>query len=290
VVGSVDGRARFERFQLSGNYDLGARNFLQYATEDVLIQSANAQGSTVLGRHLGVGIEGRARDRRGGQRDYSDLAAMAYLEFVPDEKVDIRVHAGAHRFVYWPVFQYSFGATEAGGVARYRFDRRHSAFAFGDLGLRRYNDLARSRFVIEPTAGRDRADTFLMAGAGYSYRGPFALTVSYSLADQSSNSFGESSVRHRLAATGGFRLPWKLTLLCQVALQLTRFPDGVFLSPEVILAEDDENHNSVSMELVLPLTEKIDVEIRYALFQNFLPENDLSYFRQITWAGLSWRL
>ena len=73
----------------------------------------------------------------------------------------------------------------------------------------------------------------------YSYRGPFQLTASYGYSEQLSNSYGESIQRHRLGVTAGFRLPWELTLLAAGTLQFTRFPDGVYLTEELQIAEDD---------------------------------------------------
>ena len=290
VVGSVEGSGAGDRWQLSGAYDGGVRGFLFYPREDVLVQALDAEASWLLGRYVGVGTMGRARDRRGGERDYTDLGAQAFVDFVPDPQLDVRAWGGGHRFVYWPVFAYSFRASEFGATAKYRLDRRHSLLAFGEAGFRTYN--ANARDVPNdptPSAPHPREDSVFNVGAGYAYRGPFAVTVTYAYQDQESNSYGETTRRHRLTATGGVKLPWKLFLFVQASLQLSEYPDGINQSPEVILDEDAENHNSLSLKLARPLSEHFDVEARWALYQNRLPGNHLDYLRQIGWLGITWR-
>jgi hypothetical protein len=288
--GAVDGRVSFPRAQLLGAYDLGGRRFFQYASEDVLVQVGSAEASMAVGRYLGLGVLGRGRDRRGGARDYTDLSGVAFVDLVPDAQVELRAHGGGHRFIYWPVFPYSFSARELGGTARYRFNRSHSVSAFGELGLRRYNGQARpAPDLEEPPPLRQRRDNVFGVGAGYAYRGPFAFSATWGYTDQSSNSFGETSRRHRLTLSAAVRLPWRLFLMSQLNLQLASYPDGVFLSPEIILDEDAENHNALSLKLARPVTAHFDVEVRYALFQNRLAGNDLHYFRQLVWLGFTWR-
>ncbi len=287
VVGSTDGHYQGERALLAGSYDIGVRKFMRLPLEDVFIQSAALEASVAVGPYLGLGLEGRAKDRRGGERDYTDLAAFAFVELVPDAAVSLRVHGGGHRFLFPSDLQFSFKATEWGFTGRYRFDKRHSLLAFGDLGFRAYNAAAR----VDPSVENPprRTDSLITAGAGYSFRGPFAFSATYSYTEQASNSLGSSSMRHRLTVTGALRLPLSVTLLAQATLQLSRYPVD-YPSEELVLLDDDENHNAVSVKLVRPISEHIDVELRYALYQNRLPNEGLTYLRQVAWAGLGWRL
>lgn len=291
AIGSADGLYQGESAQLGGGYDIGLRKFLRLSSEDVVIQSATAGGAIALGRTLGLAVAGRVKDRRGADRDYSDLAADASLEFVPDASVDCKLRGGGHRFLYWNRIAYSFAATELGLNARYRFDKRHSAFVFGDVGFRRYQANAEhDEDDPDPPPAAPRRDLVLSGGAGYSFRGPFTLTLTYSYTEQTSNSFGETVLRHRLSATAGLRLPASLTVLAQGGLQLSSFPDGVSISGGLNITEDDESHNSLSVKLVRPVSAHVDAEVRYALYQDRLPKNRFEYLRQHAWVGLSWRL
>ncbi|MBI3181857.1 MAG: hypothetical protein HYZ28_06910 [Myxococcales bacterium] len=290
ALANAEGKVEGASSHLAGSYDFGARKFLKVSEADVLIQSAAAEGMVALGRSFGLGLAGRAKDHRGGDRDYSDLSGEGFLELVPSPRLELRLRGGAHRFVYWNRIAYSFSSPELGAYARYRFDRRHSAFAFGDLGFRKYMDLA------EPDQTAVRRDLALSAGAGYAFRGQPSITVSYAFAGQRSNSAGESALRHRVAATFGSRLFWGVTLIAQATVQLSRL-GGFCLSSEasldslkICLLEDEEAHNSLSAKLVRPVSDHMDVELRYALYVSLLPENKLSYSRHLGWLGLSWRL
>ncbi len=291
AIGAADGRYQGEQTQATGSYDLGLRKFVRLPSEDVVIQSASIDGAVALGPVVGLGVAGRGKDRRGGDRDYTDLLGEGFLDYLPDGAVDFRLRAGGHRFLYWDRIAYAFAAFEGGFQARYRFDKRHSAAVFGELGLRRYQaDANPNPELEEPSPARPRQDQVISGGAGYTYRGPFTFSATYSYAEQASNSFGETTLRHRLTLTAGLRLPWRVTLLAQAALQYARFPDGVYLSDELNITEDDDTHNSGSLKLVRPVSEQVDLELRCALYQDRLPQNGYQYFRQLGWIGVSWRL
>jgi hypothetical protein len=183
----------------------------------------------------------------------------------------------------------NFGNPELGFLGRYRFNRRHAMSVFGEYGARRHGVQARPPPDVEASLGR-REDVALSAGAGYTYRGPLALGLTYTFQELSSNSFGETVLRHRLSGSAGLRLPWNLTLLVQGALGLSRYPDGIFLSPEIVLVEEDEGQNSLSVKLARPVDEHLDAELSYGLYGTSLPRNDLSYMRQVVGLGLTWRL
>jgi len=290
LLATGEGRLTGEQLQLVGRYELGGRKYLRYATEDVLIQAAALEASMALGTQLGLGVEGRGKDRRGGTRDYSDLGVDAFLEYVPDVRLALRVRAGAHRFVYRPDSRANFGNPELGFLGRYRFNRRHSLSVFGEYGSRRYGVEAQPPKEREGTSLGRRKDGALSAGASYTYRGPVALGLTYTFQEISSNSYGETVLRHRLSGSAGLRLPWNLTLLAQGALGLSRYPDGIYLSPEIVLVEEDEGQNSLSLKLARPMSAHLDVELSYGLYSTSLPNNDLSYIRQVLGLGLTWRL
>lgn len=289
LLAAGEARVTGESSQLVGRYDAGLRKYLAYGSEDMLVQALALEGSLAVGPVLGVGAEGRAKDRRGGSRAYTDLGASAFLEYAADVKLALRFRVGAHRFVYRPDAAANFGGPEVGFVGRYRFDKRHTLTVSGEYGSRGYGVDARPAPEVTASPGR-RSDGALSASVGYTYRGPVALGLTYSFQEVDSNSFGETSMRHRLSASAGVRLPWKVTLLAQGALGLSRFPDGIYLSPDIILIDEDEAQNMLSLKLARPVREHLDVELTYGLYGTRLPRNGLSYSRQVAGVGLTWRL
>lgn len=289
ILGSAEGRVTFERTQLVGRYELGARKYLGFSYEDTLIQSGALEASLALGTEFGLGVEGRAKDRRGGTRAYSDLGASLFLEYAPDVRMALRVRGGARRFVYRPDPTANFGGAELGATGRYRFNRRHSLSLFGEWSARRYGPQARPRPGAAGSVLGRREDGALTAGVGYNYKGPVSLGLAYAYQEVSSNSFGETVLRHRVTGTAGVRLPWKLTLMAQGSLGITRYPDGIYLSPEIILVEEDEGQNSLSLKLARPMSEHVDLELSWGLWSTQLPRNDLTYSRQMFGVGFTWR-
>jgi hypothetical protein len=287
LLASASGRAGDEPFRASGTYDVGVRTFLQYAAEDTLVQAANGEASYDTGRTSRIGVETHDKDRRGGNREYSDLVGGAFIDYAPDEALAVRLRASGHRFIYWDNFAYTFTAPEAGFSGRYRFNRHHAVLFSGSVGLRAY-DAATSQSAGNPTPAQ-RRDTAFTVSIGYAYRGPFTASVSYDLFEQDSNSLGQSLTQHRLVGTAGVRLPWQLFLLVEGTLLYTQYPDGIYLSPDFLLS-DDENANALAAKLARPLSEHVDVEAHYGIYHNHLPLNGLVYWRVVGWVGLTWRL
>jgi hypothetical protein len=292
AVLGLQGRYLGERLSLGASYEGGARVFTTLLGEHYLAQGAAADASVAFSQEWTVGLEARVKDRRGGDHSYSDLWGGGFLEFVPDEQLELRVYGAGHRFVYWPFMGYSFGAPEGGATVRYRFNARHSVSVFGEYGARNYAQWARPRCLEGetcPTPTARRRDASFIAGAGYAYRGPITFSATYSFWELSSNSYGEAQQRHRWVLNAGFRLPWRWMLFSQLAVQLARYPDGVFLSLDETLIEDNEATNSVSLRLVRPLWRALDFEAHYGLYLNRLPLNNRTYVRHVGWMGFTLR-
>jgi hypothetical protein len=276
-----------ESSRFTADYDGGVRKFLSLYTEDVLVQAADLNFSHAVGTQLGLGLAAQGKDRRGGSRDYTDLAAQAFAELVPDSAVQLRVHAGARRFLYWAFFPAeTYGAGEAGVSARYRFDRRHSMVLFGNYSLRTYG------LLPDRSPPRQR-DQLLSSGLSYAFRGSWVFNGSYSFTELASNIRGESLYRHRLTASAGLRLPWKLMLLAQGALELSFYPQGFNVSGEINLPTDDDRHNSLSLQLTRPVNEHWELELRFGLLGSQLLDhlgNKYTYQRHLGWLGVTYRL
>jgi hypothetical protein len=290
-LGQLDGLLRLgEHVRISGAYDVSGRKFLFLPTEDTIVQAAQLEATVSFLKYFAFGLSGRARDRRGAERDYTDLVGGAVLDFQPDPSVDVRASINAHRFLFYNRFAYSFWGPDGTLSMRYRFNRKHSISAFGSYNPRTYNGIARARpgpEGSEPPPEMTRTDAVFGGGVSYSFRGPLHFSFSYSYFDQSSNSFGESVQRHRLSATAGFRLPWDLMLLTSLTWQPAVFPEGVYLSPDLTVLEEDENVSSLTLKLVKPIGKYFDLDVRYAGYLGFLPGNEFIYLRHVISIGVA---
>jgi hypothetical protein len=280
-------------FALDGTYDVGGRKFITQPKEDTVVQSALLTGTAYLPRGFAVSIDGRARDRRGADRDYTDLVSDLALSFAPDSQLDFRLRGGYHRFLYWVEngFRESYYAGEGGLSARYRFNKHHAFNAFGELSYRTFNSpqYVKTDDGAMAMDGTVRHDTYFLAGASYSYKGPINLTLSYAYLDSSSDSYGESYRQHRIGLLFGVALPWELTFLINGQLRLSSYPDNFLLSPDILALQDDENLSSASVKLVRPIGEHVDIDLRYAFYYGTLPNNGFLYLRHVGSLGVSVR-
>ena len=286
-VGSVDGTALFERVSLFGAYDIAGRKFITQPLEDTVLQTAELNASVTLTKAISVGVVGRARDRRATDRGYTDLSTAAILDFRPDASLQASVEVGAERFLFNPRFSYSYSGPTATARVKYRMDRKHSLWVNGSYMPRKYNGTTNDNPNLDDEVSILRRDSVVSAGLGYSFRGPFQLSASYGFFEQSSNSYGESQRRHRLQVNAGIRLPWSLMLFASGALQLSQFPDAIYLSPDLQVIEDEENSSFVTLKLVRPLDAHVDLDVRYALYVNVLPQAAFLYLRQVASVGIT---
>ena len=276
------------RWDLGARLGFGGRGYASASDENVFVQQAVLEGDYALAPWLSLGFSGRAKDVRGGDRPYADLSAGPRLSIVQGA-LDVDLSAEGRRFVYRPDAAYSFGALVLAGEARYRFSRHHlGSFSFASES-RGFSAFAAP---TPPQTGSSdkRTDSVLSAGVGYRYRGPFTLAAGYTLEDDSSNSYGESALRHRINAQLGLRLPFGTMGFLAASLQLSHYPDGVYLSPDILLVEDSEALDSASVRLVRPLGAHVDLELRYGLYATSLPSNGLSYLRQLASLGVTLRM
>ncbi len=292
AVGSAQGEYLRAWAQFIGSYELGVRKFFSTTSNDLVAQSANGELLFPVAGPWSAGLEARAKDRRGGDQEYTDLVGSAFIELSLNKDLVIRARGGGHRFIYRPYFPYSFKSTELGFRARYRINNRHSAFLFGEGGPRLFNATAEPNPTTEaPTDPPQRRDFMAVAGIGYRYRGPISLIFSYSYGRFTSNSFGQTAFRHRVTATAGIRLPRHWNLLVDGTLQFTTFPDKVFASPNLLLV-DDENLNSLSLKFVHPLSAHWDFEVHAGVYHARLPGQVVTYeyLRAVAGIGVTWRL
>ena len=286
-IAAGEAQVETERALVRGTYEVGGRIYGLHPDASTLVQQGSLQGSWFGVRAFQFSLQADVKDRRGADHPYSDVRGAGRIGYALDAKASLSVEGGVERFVYREYFPYSFGAPFVSGEARYKFDRHHGLTASLGYEPRQYS----ARAVATPPASGfsgPRLDTVLLAEAGYTYRGPFQLGVRYGYSDQSSNSFGESLSRHSLSVLFGMQLGWQVTLLAQGTLQLVRYPDGVYLSPDLQLA-DDENTNSVSVRLARPLSKHVDLELRYAFYASELPSSRLHYRRNVGGVGFTWR-
>lgn len=290
------GRARLafdDSHALSANLELGGRKYLRVAGEDVIAADGTAGYTFQRGRWLlGANGGGKIRRSRIGDRDYTDLAADAWADWLSTDALSLRLTAGIRGFQFPDnPLQDSVGPQFALS-GRYRLSRQH-ALAATVGGSPRFFDGTRRLHDGTFDPSMPRRDRQLWAQLSYGYRGGSAVQAGLGWVQQASNSFGESTDRYRLSVAISRKLPFDLYAMVQGTLQLIRYPDGIFLARELLL-QDDEAQSSLAAKLAWPIDDHFDLEARYGLYYIRLPDEAiqdpaLSYLRQTLQLGLAAR-
>lgn len=183
--------------------------------------------------------------------------------------------------MYRPAAAYSFAAPTAAASATLALGGHH----------RLVLALDGSRRIFDPESelgGLRRRDTVLGAGLTYRYRGPVIAELGYAFANDRANQAGLSLQRHRVSGSLAADLPWELSVAGTGALQWTRYPGGFAVSPDVLLATDDESTDSLTLSLTRRLPENLELELRAAYYAASFPANGLRFHRFTAVLAVGW--
>lgn len=144
---------------------------------------------------------------------------------------------------------------------------------------------------IDCSAGSSlrRRDRFQRAGLEVTWTGRFVATVGYQLTVGSSNSYGQSFVRHKVSGSVTTPLPHELYATMLAQLQLDSYPDGLVVSTDLQRSEftslDDENRSTLQIRIGRALSDAWSIEARGALWRDLGGAMDTSFSRSLIYAG-----
>ena len=267
---------------------LGARLFAVQSPEDTGVGQLTLTHSIGFNRWLALRLDGSGKDKwvANDDRAYKDLGAGATAVLGPLARTRLELRVGYRSFDYLPDPDFSEWGPALGAALISTPWRKQTLFADYRLFPQRYQG---ARIVPDGSTDGQRFDWYHVASVGYSLHRPFVLSATYSFIDDRSDSYGESFLRHRLELLVGVALPWELYLVGIGALQLTSYPDGLYLSPQILLLEDDDDLDEISVKLSRDLGHGLSLEARYGYYQNDLLQNGLAYRRHVVYLGLAYR-
>ncbi len=275
--------------------DLGARLFATQSPADTAVGQGTLTHAFGLSPKLVLRLDLDGKDKWAGpagdwpgddNRTYADYGGGATLAIGPYWKTRLELRAGYRAFDYFSDTDFSEQgpALSADLIAA---PWRRQRFV---LGYRLFPQFYRGpQIAPDGTAYGSRFDWYHVASLDYTLTGPVVLTAGYSFVDDASNAYGESFLRHRLELLVGVVLPWEIYAVATGALQLTSYPDGLYLSPQILLLEDDDDLDELSVKLSRDVGKGFSVELRWGYYVNELFQNSLAYRRQVVYLGLAYR-
>ncbi len=112
------------------------------------------------------------------------------------------------------------------------------------------------------------------------------VSLGYVVVRNNSNAFAESYTRHRLFGILGFRLPADVTVSTRGAVQVTQYDEGLSLSRQYFLQEDDESQNSLSLLVTRPFLGGLHLEGQLAWYGNELARGGVKFSRTTATVGV----
>lgn len=297
--------------QIYGGYVLGAKRFFQQATEDLLTHNLTLGSQHRLSDRLDLGVSGwfKASRIRAQLRDYNLGLASTQLGIRLVKGLRLDLGADVRSFRFYNESRFDYWGAQAFLHVSYAPTAGLSLFARGTVAHRRYrgNALVEGLSTVDPdapplllfcedpafearqgiqcTPAGQRRDDEGQVNLGLRFRkGSVLVRGGYLLRLQRSNGDFENINRHRVYGNLTWALPWwRLTSNVMATLQIN---DGVSVTDTKFLAEDDENQNSLRIQLRRPVSDIVDVELNYGLFANQFSTADVSFLRQTISLGV----
>ena len=308
----ADGQLRWTaQDHLQVRYVLGAKRFFEQSAEDLLVQDLSAYSRHRLGRWFSGRVSGRWRQSRirSGRRDYDLGLGGAALSLFPGAGFTVELRGSYSAFEFSPEPDFDNAGPTLGGELTWAPTSKLSFSAHLDHGWLGFSGnafvlgrevrsdgsiLSRPTLCATPQEqmllscrplGRD--DTELSVGGRAAYRGGFVLGGEALVRMQRSSSLLENIDRFRVSLFATFKLPLSLVFNVLGSVQINK---GVSVTASRNLAEDDENQNSLKVQLSRQLIDELSVELGYALFASAFATASASFLRQTGYLGLSVQL
>jgi hypothetical protein len=304
---------------------LGGKIFFNAAVQDqnMFVAQAGVEDRVRVRQWLEMGVLGEYYDATqqssefgGGcsvvscdrHRDFRSGGAVARVGFL-DDPGSLVLMGGYRGFQWKPDPLFDFDAAQATVLAGVRIyagppDREHEIDLTASYHLenRIYNGLLEINTCTPGMAltssciqfgGEKRADFFHEGTLELTWLRVVLVSAAYSLQVNTSNSFGQSLLRHIVTAKLATRLPWELYVTLKGQLLVTRYLDPVLLDRQVnsqtFISIEDENRNAVVADLERPLGRSgLAINARYSFYTNELTAAPVTFLRHVVYLGLSY--
>lgn len=282
---------------LSARYRSGGKVYQSHPDENAWLNALEARWTVLPGAsvnerwfHIYTQVSAKDRTEKGHQRDYFRARAGGGLglELGP---VTLRGGGASTWFLYKPDGQLSNTGPTVNGSISWRIAESWSLDLGGQRAWREYRSVRR----VESTRGGQifpdpdgalRRDVATYLSGGVSYRGPLIVDLQGTWYENDANSYGQSLVR----AGGNLTLTSPLFAgfigSVRLGLQRTAYADPIPLDPT--LEVDDDNRNSLVVELTRNLYEDVGLTARYSLYAQEFGTAETDFSRQLFFLGLSW--
>jgi hypothetical protein len=315
-VGRAGARIGHRGQLFGGSYILAASGLGRWVAsgkvdnENVMLYAVDARWlHPIESRPVALGVAVTAADAFAitggtGARTFRNVGGDAVVVLGSDDR-HLTLAAGGRGFAYKPSRKFDW----RGPVANARLDialwqgparsRSLELTMIFDIEARTYGSIAQKN-VCPPNAPPNtscsvdstatRADRFQRASIDLTWTGDVVATAGYQLTVVSSNSYGQSLIRHRVMTSVTAELADKLFGSATATLQLDQYPDGRVVEKDMQHIEftnlEDENRSSLQVRIARELSTSWSLEARAAVWRDFDTTGTASFRRELVYAGI----
>lgn len=306
----ADLRARLDlttRDLLTARYVVGMKRFFREAPEDLFVHDLELSAGVGLPAALDLQLRGRHRAShvRSGARDYTLSSAEAGLSWRPHEVVRVSAAGRVDVFDFPPTCELAYLGPAARAAVDVRVLEALELGAYGGWAWRTYEGAFQldqgTQGVLCRGGDESRRDREPSVGLHGTYRGGFIagveLQARFTRATQLTRSTEDPTApaeeqfadldRYRASAFLTAPLPLELVLSVAGSLQFNRSQTSSPDVPRSLEVEDDENQNSLEIQLSRPVGGGVEVVARYALYANEFATAEADFLRHTAYLGLS---
>ncbi|MCX7958098.1 MAG: hypothetical protein N3B13_03545 [Deltaproteobacteria bacterium] len=239
-----------------------------------------------------TGIELKDTTTAQTRQDYTLIRPFAAMNYLT-ESVYLKLLAGYEKFIFDFSNNYSYESPVAGLISSFNIDENLSInlnylfryMMYDSFAYRKLGNIEKDTLLTERT-GNKRKDTNHSLIARLNYESDLLISLTYNPEINSSNSAGESVFRQRFQISMTSMLFFKIYLNMLLSVMISSFKDGILISDELLLINDNENRNYIIFKLSREVYKKTMVELKYSYYYSEFSNYITQFSRSVVSAGV----
>lgn len=271
----------------------GGKLFFNETNADTLVTQIDTSYLYYISRFAPeIGIEFKDISTVKTIQDYSIIRPYVHLNYLINP-ILIRLIGAYEKFIYDENSNYSYNSSVVGLLTTYNIDEslslnlnylfRHidyDSYAFKKLG-----NLDEDMLLTTRTENK-RVDINHNFVLGLTYESDILFSISYNPEINNSNSAGESVFRQRFQISTTSLLFYKIYLNILLSFMISSFKDGILISDQLLLINDNENRNYIIFKLSRDIFKNMVLEIKYSYYYSEFSNYFTQFSRNVISTGL----
>jgi hypothetical protein len=209
------------------------------------------------------------------------------------DKFLFRVMGGLEKFVFDYSSKYSYLAPVAGILISTRLDESvilqlnyaYKYSIYDSYAYKKVGNLDSDSLLLTVTTNK-RRDNNHNISVRFNYESDILISLAYNPEINLSNSAGESVIRQRFQLTLATQIIYEIYFNLLLSVMISSFKDGILVSDEILLLNDNENRNYIILKLSKEIFKKTFLELRYSYYYSEFSNYTTRFDRHVISSGV----